>query len=147
MFNSYIEGWALYAEQLAWEYGYQDDPFSNLGRLQGELFRAVRVVVDKGIHVKKWSREKAIEYLLSNTGLPEYDVTAEIERYIVSPGQSCSYKIGMMELLRFREMAQDELRNEFNIKDFHDVVLNNGAMPMNVLELVVRKYFESKKKS
>jgi uncharacterized protein (DUF885 family) len=108
-FTAYIEGWALYAEYLAWELGYQNDPYDNIGRLQAELFRAVRLVVDTGIHDKRWTREESIEYMLNNTGNAESYVIAEIERYIVNPGQALAYKIGMMKILEVREKAKQAL--------------------------------------
>jgi len=141
-FTSYSEGWALYAEQLAWEMGFQTDPYDNLGRLQAELFRAVRLVVDTGIHAKRWSREEAIEYMLTNTGIAESDVTSEIERYIVMPGQATAYKVGMMELLRLRGEAEQALGDNFDIRDFHDVVLKNGSLPLTALRELVTKYIE-----
>ncbi len=143
-FTSYSEGWGLYAEQLAWEMGFQTDPYDNLGRLQGELFRAVRLVVDTGIHAKRWTREQAIDYMLANTGTAESDVIAEIERYIVNPGQATAYKVGMMELLRLRNEAQEALGDEFDIRDFHDVVLKDGALPLTALRELVMKYIAQK---
>ncbi|MDH5434723.1 MAG: DUF885 domain-containing protein, partial [Gammaproteobacteria bacterium] len=139
-YTAYLEGWALYAEKVAWEMGFQDDPFDNLGRLQAELFRAVRLVVDTGIHAKRWSREDAIEYMLKNTGMAESDVTAEIERYIVMPGQALAYKVGMMKILELREKAKTQLKDKFNLPDFHDVVLQNGPLPLNILEELVDEY-------
>jgi len=144
-FTSYSEGWGLYAERLAWEMGYQSDPFDNLGRLQAELFRAVRLVVDTGIHAKRWTREEAIDYMLTNTGIAESDVVSEIERYIVSPGQATAYKVGMMELLRLREESQEALGEKFDIRDFHDVILKNGALPLTALRELVMKYIEEQK--
>lgn len=132
-FTAYAEGWALYAEQLAWEMGYEKDPWDNLGRLQAELFRAVRLVVDTGIHEKRWTRESAIEYMLANTGMAESDVVSEIERYIVNPGQATAYKVGMMEILRLREEAKTALGDRFDLRDFHEVVLRKGAMPLWLL--------------
>jgi uncharacterized protein (DUF885 family) len=143
-FTAYTEGWALYTEQLAWELGFQDDPFDNVGRLQSELFRAVRLVVDTGIHANKWTRQQAIDYMLTNTGMPESDVVAEIERYIVMPGQATSYKVGMMKILDVREKAKLALGDKFNIKEFHDVVLKNGAVPLDILERLVDNYIREK---
>ncbi len=143
-FTAYTEGWALYAEQVAWEMGYQKDPFDNVGRLQAELFRAVRLVVDTGIHAKRWTREEAIDYMRNNTGMALSDVTAEIERYIVMPGQATAYKIGMMEILRLRDNAKAKLGADFDIRDFHDVVLKNGAVPLAILERLVGEYVEEK---
>ena len=137
---AYSEGWALYAEKLAWELGFQDDPYDNIGRLQAELFRAVRLVVDTGIHFKRWSREQAIEYMISNTGMAESDVIAEIERYFVMPGQALAYKIGMTKLLELRELARVELGERFDIRELHNVVLTSGSVPLDILEDIVRSY-------
>lgn len=143
LFTAYIEGWALYAEQLAWELGfYENDPFGNLGRLQAEMFRAVRLVVDTGIHHKKWTREEAIEYMVRNTGMTRSAVVTEIERYIVMPGQACAYKIGMLKILELRAKAKQALGNSFELKDFHNVVLKNGAVPLDILEEIIDAYIE-----
>lgn len=139
-FTAYSEGWALYAERVAWELGFQEDPYDNLGRLQAELFRGVRLVVDTGIHSKRWTREQAIEYMLTNTGMAESDVVSEIERYIVWPGQATAYKVGMMEILRLREEAMTALGDKFDVRDFHEVVLKNGPVPLHVLRELVMKY-------
>lgn len=139
-FTAYVEGWALYSEYLAWEMGFQDDPFDNIGRLQAELFRAVRLVVDTGIHYKKWTRQQAIDYMKSNTGMAQSDVTSEIERYIVMPGQATSYKVGMMKILALREKAKTALGDRFDLRDFHDVVLKNGAVPLDILERFIDRY-------
>jgi uncharacterized protein (DUF885 family) len=145
-FTAYAEGWAMYSEQLAYEMGYYTDkPYANLGRLQSELFRAVRLVVDSGIHYKRWTREEAIEYMITNTGMVESEVISEIERYIVRPGQACSYKIGMIKMLQLREQAMIELQDKFDIKDFHDIVLKNGAVPLDILEKLVNNYIDEKK--
>jgi len=143
-FTSYSEGWGLYAEQLAWEMGFQSDPYDNLGRLQAELFRAVRLVVDTGIHAKRWTREEAIDYMLANTGMVESDVVVEIERYIVIPGQATAYKVGMMELLRLRSEAQQALGDKFDIRDFHNVILQDGALPLTALRELVMEYIAEK---
>ena len=145
-FTVYAEGWALYTEQLMAELGlYKDDPFGDLGRLQAELFRAIRLVVDTGIHHKRWSREQAIAYMSGNAGMAKSDVESEIERYIVMPGQACAYKVGMMKLLELRSKAQQELGDKFKLTDFHDVVLQNGSMPLAILERVVEQYIAAKK--
>jgi len=141
-FTAYTEGWAMYAEQLAWELGFQDNPYDNIGRLQAELFRAVRLVVDTGIHYGRWSREKAIEYMLKNTGIAESDVISEIERYIVMPGQATSYKVGMMKILELRAKAKTALGDKFNLAAFHDAVLKNGAVPLGILERLIDRYIE-----
>jgi uncharacterized protein (DUF885 family) len=144
-FTAYSEGWALYTERLAWEIGFQDDPLDNLGRLQAEMFRAVRLVVDTGMHHKRWTREEAIDYMLANTGMGEGEVEAEIERYLVMPGQALSYKVGMMKILELRERARRELGEDFSLPEFHDQVLGNGALPLTLLERVVDDWIESKR--
>jgi uncharacterized protein (DUF885 family) len=127
------------------EIGFHKDPFDNLGRLQAELFRAVRLVVDTGIHYKRWSREKAIAYMMDKTGMPETEVVVEIERYIVQPGQACAYKVGMLKILQMREWARTKLGDAFDIKDFHNVLLQNGSVPLDILEQIVDDYIAGKK--
>lgn len=139
-FTAYSEGWALYAERLAWEAGFEKDPLDNLGRLQAEMFRAVRLVVDTGLHAKRWTREQAIGYMLDMTGMGNDEVTSEIERYLVNPGQALAYKVGMLKLLELREKARAALGDRFDLREFHDTVLKNGAMPMAILERVVDEY-------
>jgi len=143
--TAYSEGWALYAEKLAWELGFQDDPYDNIGRLQAELFRGVRLVVDTGIHYKRWNREQAIDYMIMNTGMAESDVVAEIERYFVMPGQALAYKVGMTKLLELRDLAKTELGDQFDIRKFHNVVLTNGSVPLDILEDLVRQYIAEEK--
>jgi uncharacterized protein (DUF885 family) len=143
LFTAYVEGWALYAERLAWEQGLMPTNADNIGRLTAELFRGVRLVVDTGIHHRRWTREEAIEYMKVNTGMAETDVIAEIERYIVMPGQATAYKVGMMKILELRQKAMDSLGDRFDIKAFHDVVLKNGAVPLDILERIVDEYIES----
>jgi len=144
-FTAYAEGWALYAERLAWETGYEKNPLDNLGRLRAEMFRAVRLVVDTGMHSKRWTREQAIDYMVANTGMPEGEVISEIERYLVMPGQALAYKVGMLKILELRERAKTALGTKFDIHEFHDAVLTNGSMPMSVLENVVDAYIAEKK--
>lgn len=144
-FIAYSEGWALYAERVAFEMGMLADPYDNIGRLQAELFRAVRLVVDTGIHAQRWSREQAITYMLDNTGMPESDVVAEIERYFVMPGQATAYKVGMTKILELREKAQNALGAEYDVRDFHRVVLNNGSVPLNILEQLIDQYIAENK--
>lgn len=140
-FTAYAEGWALYAEQLAREMGrYRDDPYGELGCLDSELFRAVRLVVDTGIHFKKWTREQAIEYMEAHSAQDHDSVVSEIERYIVMPGQACAYKIGMIKVLELRAKAQQALGDKFDLRAFHNVVLKNGSMPLDILERVVAEY-------
>jgi uncharacterized protein (DUF885 family) len=145
-FTAYQEGWALYTEWLAKEAGwYEGDPFGDLGRLQAELFRAVRLVVDTGIHSKRWPREQAIAYMREKTGMGEKEVTAEIERYIVNPGQACAYKVGMLKIQELRKRAQAELGAKFDQRQFHDVVLKNGALPLDILDEQVVAYIQRTK--
>ena len=140
-FNGYAEGWALYAERLAWELGlYEADPYGNLGRLQLELLRAVRLVVDTGIHAKQWSRQQATDYMKEALGDPSGRWAHEVERYVVIPAQATGYKIGMLELLELRRRATEALGDEFDIKEFHTAVLGNGAMPLELLEAMVEAY-------
>lgn len=144
-YNAFVEGWALYSEKVAEELGmYENDPFGDLGRLQAELFRAVRLVVDTGMHHKRWTREQAITYMSEQTGTAESDVVAEIERYITWPGQALGYKLGMLKILSLREHAQSKLGDKFELSEFHDVVLLAGAVPMSVLDSNVNKWIESK---
>ena len=146
-FTAFAEGWALYAERLAWEAGFEKNPMDNLGRLQAEMFRAVRLVVDTGMHAKHWTREQAIQYMSDNTGMGDDEVTAEIERYLVNPGQALAYKVGMLKILELREKARAELGPKFDLREFHDQVLRNGSMPMEILERVVNDWISEKRKS
>ena len=135
--SAFSEGWALYAERLALEAGLAEDPYDELGVLQSELFRAVRLVVDTGIHYKRWSREEAMAYMKNVTGMSDTEVRVEIERYIVWPGQACSYKVGMLKILELREKAKEKLGEDFNIKDFHSVILEQGQPPLFIVEDLV----------
>ncbi|MDQ1310030.1 MAG: hypothetical protein QG601_1300 [Pseudomonadota bacterium] len=141
IYEAYTEGWALYAERLAAEIGfYENDPFGDLGRLQAEMFRAVRLVVDTGLHAKGWTREQAIEYMVGTTGQGESEVTSEVERYMALPGQATAYKVGQLKILELRERARAALGPKFNLKDFHTVVLESGAVPLTVLEQLVDEW-------
>lgn len=145
-YNAYVEGWALYSELVAWEMGmYKDDPYGDLGRLKAELFRAVRLVVDTGLHHKKWTREQAIQYMAEKTGTAQSSVVSEIERYMVWPGQALGYKLGMLNIVEQRERAKEELGEAFDIKEFHDLVLLGGAVPMSVLNDKIDAWIESNK--
>lgn len=146
-FTAYSEGWALYAEKVAAEDMdlYATDPFGDLGRLQAEIFRAVRLVVDTGMHAKKWSREQAIEYMVAKTGQTEAEVTREIERYVVWPGQATAYKTGQLAILRLRAKAEAELGSGFDLRKFHELVLGNGAMPLGILEETVDDWIAEQK--
>jgi uncharacterized protein (DUF885 family) len=142
---AYVEGWALYSELVPKEYGFYQDPYSDLGRLANEVFRAARLVVDVGIHHKKWSREQAYEYFIRNTPNPEGDCRKEIDRYIVWPSQATGYKIGMLKILELRERARKELGQKFDIREFHDVILINGPLPLKLLSENVRTWIDQKK--
>jgi len=145
-FSSYAEGWGLYAEQLADELGaYEDDPLGRVGFYQSLLFRAVRLVVDTGIHSKGWSREQAIRYFIDNTGRAEGGATSEVERYCAWPGQACAYKVGHNEWVRLREKARATLGDRFDIRGFHDTALAGGGMPLTVLERVVDNWVATQK--
>lgn len=144
-FSGYSEGWGLYSEQLADEMGvYAKDPLGRLGYLQSMAFRAARLVVDTGLHHKKWSREQAIDYMVSVTGDQRSSITTEVERYSVWPGQATAYMVGRETIQRLREDARARLGDRFDIKGFHDVVLTNGAMPLSVLERVVNDWVEQR---
>ncbi len=139
-FTAYSEGWGLYSEFLPKEMGLYEDPYSDFGRLAMELWRAGRLVVDTGLHSKKWTREQATEYLMTNTPNPESDCWKAIERYIVMPGQATAYKIGMNKIIELREGAKDALGNDFDIRDFHDAILATGPVPLNIMEEQVDAY-------
>jgi len=143
-FGAYAEGWGLYAERLAKQEGRFADPMQDFGRLQNEMLRAARLVVDTGVHSKKWSREKAIKFMLDNNPMTQEDATKEVERYIDLPGQALSYKIGMMKILELRDKAKDALGEKFDIRDFHDVMLKTGAVPLPILEELVDAYIARK---
>ncbi|BDX00181.1 DUF885 domain-containing protein [Maricaulis maris] len=133
-YTAYTEGWGLYTEYLPKEYGFYSDPYSDFGRLAMELWRACRLVVDTGLHSQQWTRQEAVDYLAENTPNPLGDSIAAIDRYIVYPGQATAYKVGMLEILRLRGVAEEALGDRYDIRDFHDVVLTQGAMPLSVLE-------------
>ena len=143
-YTAYVEGWALYSERVALEMGFQKTNFDRIGALQSELFRAVRLVVDTGMHEKRWTREQAIKYMADNTGMAMSDLVTEIERYIVWPGQATGYKIGQLTILRLRDDARKALGDKFDIREFHDLVLKSGAVPLTILEDQVKAYIASK---
>ena len=143
-YTAYIEGWGLYTELLPKDIGLYQDPYSDFGRLAMELWRACRLVVDTGIHAKKWTREQAIQYLADNTPNARTEAENSIERYIVMPSQATAYKIGMIKIVQLRDKAKTALGDKFDIREFHDVVLKNGAVPLDVLESLVDAYIKSK---
>ena len=141
--SAFTEGWALYSEQLAVEVGMTKNLYDELGVLQSEMFRANRLVVDTGLHYKKWTREKAMDYMKRTTGMSDTEVRVEIERYIVWPGQATSYKMGMLKILELRQKAQDALGDKFDIRKFHTVVLDQGIVPLFILEDIIDEWVES----
>ena len=142
-FNAFTEGWALYAEQMADEVGlYADDPMGRLGYLQAQRFRAARLVVDTGLHHKRWSREKTIAWMTAATGRSTGAITSEVDRYCASPGQACGYKVGHTEIVRLRETAKAALGAKFDVRDFNDVVVGTGGVPITVLASVIDRYIK-----
>jgi uncharacterized protein (DUF885 family) len=144
-FTAYTEGWGLYTEELAKDMGFYQDPYSDFGRLAMELWRACRLVVDTGIHAKKWSREKAIDYLIKNTPNPENDSVKAIERYIAMPGQATAYMIGKLKIMELRAQAKQTLGEKFDIRGFHDEILKDGPVPLNILEKKVQNWIALQK--
>jgi uncharacterized protein (DUF885 family) len=138
--TAYTEGWGLYSEWLAKEMGGFEDPYSDFGRLGGEIWRAIRLVVDTGLHAKQWSEERAVQYFLDNSPQPEGAVRSEIQRYITTPGQATAYKIGMLKIQEVRRNAEAALGEDFDIREFHDVVLGAGALPLPLLEARVDRW-------
>jgi len=132
--TAYVEGWGLYAETLGYDFGLYEDPYQRMGHLDDEMLRAMRLVVDTGLHAKGWTRDQAIQYMLDNSSMGKTDATAEVERYIAMPAQALAYKIGSLTIQRLKRKAQEELGSAFDIKDFHAQVLMTGALPMSVLE-------------
>lgn len=141
------EGWALYSELLSKEMGAYEDPYSDFGRLTTEIWRAIRLVVDTGLHTKGWSEEKAVEYFLANSPIPETAVRSEVRRYLVMPGQATSYKIGMLKIQELRARAEKELGDDFDIRGFHDTVLGGGSVPLSILETMVDQWVAKMKAS
>jgi uncharacterized protein (DUF885 family) len=144
-YGSYTEGWGLYAERLAKEMGFYQDPYFEFGHLSLELWRAVRLVTDTGLHHKRWTREQAIKYFQDNSLLSEADIVREVERYINWPGQATTYKVGQLKIFELRERAQRALGPRFDIRDFHEVILGSGAVPLDVLEQRIDAYIAEKK--
>ncbi|MEC8771577.1 MAG: DUF885 domain-containing protein, partial [Pseudomonadota bacterium] len=138
--TAYVEGWALYSETLGYEMGFFEDPWNRYGTLQDEQLRAMRLVVDTGLHAKGWSRERAIDFMLENSGMTRTEVVAEVERYIAIPSQALAYKVGALKIQELRQRAEEKLGDEFDIREFHAQVLDTGALPMPVLEAKIDRW-------
>ena len=146
-YTAYIEGWALYSERLGKEVGFFQDPYSYYGHLEDDMLRAVRLVVDTGLHYKHWTRQQVVDYFHEHSAEDEPDVQSETDRYIAWPGQALSYKIGQLEILKLRQYAKDQLGDKFNIRGFHDEVLGAGALPLDVLDTRIHEWVAEQKKS
>ncbi len=144
-YTAYVEGWGLYSESLGEDMGFYQDPYSKFGQLTYEMWRAIRLVVDTGMHHLGWSRQQAIDYFMANAGKQEHDVIVEVDRYIVWPGQALAYKIGELKIKELRAYATDELGESFDIREFHDEVLGSGALPLSVLDANIRAWVGTKK--
>jgi uncharacterized protein (DUF885 family) len=144
-YTAYVEGWALYSERLGKEVGFYQNPYSDYGRLQDEMLRAIRLVVDTGLHHKKWTREQVVQYFRDHSSIDEVDLQAETDRYIVWPGQALAYKIGQMKILELRERAQRELGARFDIRAFHDEILGAGALPLGTLEERINRWIAARR--
>jgi prolyl oligopeptidase len=139
-YSAFVEGWALYSESLGEELGLYKDPYSKFGQLSYEMWRAVRLVVDTGMHSKGWTREQAIQFFKDNTGKTDQDITVEVDRYIVWPGQALAYKLGQLKIRELRTQAQKRQGAKFDVRAFHDAVLENGAVPLQVLNTRVEAW-------
>jgi len=146
-YGAYGEGWALYAESLGFEMGFYTDPYSHFGRLSAEMLRACRLVIDTGLHAKGWTREHSIRYLAENSGVSQDFAVAEIDRYIVWAGQALGYKIGELRIIQLREKARAALGARFDIRSFHNAVLDDGAVPLTVLEARIDEWIDKLKKA
>ncbi len=144
-YTAYVEGWALYSERLGKEIGFYEDPYSDFGRLQDEMLRAIRLVVDTGFHSKKWTRQQVVDYFHAHSAIDEVDVQSETDRYISIPGQALSYKVGQLKILELRERAKKALGSKFDVRKFHDTVLDAGALPLDVLEARVDAWIAGEK--
>jgi uncharacterized protein (DUF885 family) len=145
--TAYVEGWALYAETLGYPMGLYADPYARFGTLNDEMLRAMRLVVDTGIHAKGWTRDQAIAYMLGHSGMSKTDATAEVERYIAIPSQATAYKTGALTIQRLRDKAKAALGDKFDIREFHDQVLDTGALPLTVLEEKIDRWIAAKQAS
>jgi uncharacterized protein (DUF885 family) len=144
-FTAFVEGWGLYSERLGIEMGLYDTPAKQMGRLSYEMWRATRLVVDTGIHSKGWSKQRAVDYMLDNTALSPANIDAEVNRYITWPGQALAYKVGELKIRELRTLAEGELGASFDLRAFHDTVLENGSVPLSVLEAHVKRWIAAEK--
>jgi prolyl oligopeptidase len=145
-YTAFIEGWALYAERLPKEIGFYSDPYAEFGRLTLEAWRAARLVVDPGIHYMGWTRDQAVQFFRENTGLSEHNIQSEIDRYIAWPGQATAYKVGQLQILRLRELSREELGDRFDLRAFHDELLSDGALPLDLLERKMKRWADANAK-
>jgi uncharacterized protein (DUF885 family) len=145
-YTAFVEGWALYSERLGKEVGRYQDPYSNYGRLENEMWRAIRLVVDTGVHEKHWTRDQMVEYFHRYTAMDEPNIQSEVDRYIAWPGQALAYKLGQLQILKLREQARQQLGDKFDIRAFHDAVLANGALPLDVLNEQVTAWINAQHK-
>ena len=141
-FTAFVEGWGLYSEELGEYIGLYDDPYDKFGQLTYDMWRAIRLVVDTGMHYKDWSRDDAINLFLENTAKSQLDIENEVDRYIAWPGQALAYKIGQLKILELRTKAENKLGDQFDIKDFHYEVLKRGSIPLNMLEMYINDWIE-----
>ena len=141
-YSAFVEGWALYSESLGEELGMYKDAYSKFGQLGYEMWRAVRLVVDTGMHSMGWTRQQAIDFFREHTGKTDQDITVEVDRYIVWPGQALAYKIGQMKIRELRSEAQKKLGERFEVRKFHDAVLEEGAVPLSVLEARIKRWMD-----
>jgi len=142
-YSAFVEGWALYSESLGEDLGLYSDPYSKFGQLSYEMWRAVRLVVDTGMHSMNWTRDQAIQFFKDNTGKTDQDITVEVDRYIVWPGQALAYKLGQLKIRELRAEAERRLPGKFNVRAFHDAVLDQGAVPLSLLEPHVKHWIDS----
>ena len=143
VYTAYCEGWALYAEDLGMEMGVYNTPYEVFGKLTDEMYRACRLVVDTGLHYFGWSKEMAIDYMAENCMMTTHKIENEVDRYITWPGQACSYKIGQMKIQQLRKSAENELGTNFDIKVFHDMILNMSSVPLTILDTHIKNWIES----
>ena len=144
-YNAYSEGWAFYAERLGKEVGFYQDPYSEYGRLENEMWRSVRLVVDTGVHAKHWSRQQMVDFFRQHTAMDEPNIETEVDRYIAWPGQALAYKLGQMKILELRERARQQLGDRFDLRAFHDAVLGDGPLPLDVLEENMDRWIAAQK--